>query len=335
MRAFTGYFGTYGGGIVPFTFEGGTITAKTPFPVENPSFLHFNKDTLLAVSETTSYLGGNGGSLLSLRAMGETLSLLSQEPTLGKDPCYVESLGNKVFVANYSEGTATVHDLENRAVSAPKKVLVHQGSGLDPNRQEQAHVHCTAATPDNRYIAVCDLGIDQVIFYTLEGEKKSVTPLPPGSGPRHILFCEDFSYVVTELTSRIFAYRYRAGALYYLEDYSMLPEDFTAFSNAAAIKPSPCGRFITASNRGHDSLAVFSRMADGCLKRLQIIPTKGQFPRDFAYSPDGQWLLAANQNSNTVTVFAVLEDGTLEITDSVCAVTKPVMILFTEQELER
>ena len=330
-----GYIGTYSGGnpggIFRFAMENGDIEILGSTDVTNPSFLTLasDKTTLLAVSETAEYMGGNGGSVVSLSINGDgTLTKLSQKPTHGKDPCFVDEIGGQVYVANYSEGTAGIFELKDGILSDCKKIITHSGSGADHKRQEMAHIHCTKVTPDNNFFAVCDLGIDKICIYNLDGSPKSEASLPSGSGPRHIVFNKGFAYVLTELTSELFCYKYSKGELEFVESCSLLPDNFKDFNNSAAIKFSPDGKFLTCSNRGHNSLTVFSVEENGKAEKMQIIGTEGNFPRDFAYTLDGKYIVAANQNSETLTVFKADSSGGLSLINSGIKLVKPVFILF-------
>lgn len=336
---YRGYIGTYSkgenGGIFRFKFDDGRFSAEPACGVENPSFLCFAGEGMLAVSETSEYEGKNGGSLayIEIHKDGQEMKLIekSRKATSGKDPCYVDCVEYKgkirAFSANYSEGTASMFEIENGELSECVKTIVHTGSGKDPARQEMAHIHCTVITPDKKYAAVCDLGTDKIAFYDLKGNPVSEVQLPEGSGPRHIVFKEEYAYAVTELSSEIYAYTYEDGRLSEIGSYPLLPEGFSGFSNAAAIKISPDGKFLAASNRGHNSLAVFRFAGKGRLDFVCRRAVEGGFPRDFAFTPDSQWILCANQLSEDITVFKV-NQGIPEFTGIKYRLPKPVMILF-------
>lgn len=325
----TAYVGTYGEkGIYRIGVEEGRVQVLDHTEAENASYLAGYGAYLLAVSETQSYEGRNGGSALCyLRGEDGALTKLSQEATFGRDPCYISAIGGRVFAANYSEGTLSAFTLENGRLSPRVTVLPHRGGGPDPERQEMAHIHCAQITPDGK-IAVCDLGTDELVLYSPDCERLGGAALPAGSGPRHVVFQGGFAYVVTELSSRVFVYRYEGGALAYAEDFSLLPEGFSGFSNAAAIKISPCRRFLTCSNRGHNSLTTFRIGEDGGLRLLCNTPCGGDFPRDIAYTPDGRYLLCANQYSEDITVLAVDGEGRTKLLEERCSLPKPVCLLF-------
>ncbi|MDM8007975.1 MAG: beta-propeller fold lactonase family protein, partial [Phycisphaerae bacterium] len=95
----------------------------------------------------------------------------------------------------------------------------------------------------------------------------------------------------------------------------------------ADIHVHPTGKFLYGSNRGHDSIAVFTvDELTGRLTTVGYASTRGKNPRNFAIDPSGRWLLAANQDSNTVVVFSIdpqrglltAKDGTLAMPSPVC-----------------
>ena len=145
----------------------------------------------------------------------------------------------------------------------------HVGSGVNRERQEGPHAHWIETTPDNRFAIAVDLGLDELLVYRFDARKGSLTPnnppyakLDPGAGPRHLAFSPNgkFAYVVNELQSTItaFAYDARKGELQRLKTVSTLPKDFSGNNDTAEIKVHPSGKFLFASNRGHDTIALFS-----------------------------------------------------------------------------
>ena len=91
---------------------------------------------------------------------------------------------------------------------------------------------------------------------------------------------------------------------------------------------APSGRFVYASNRGHDSLAIYA--ADQETGRLSLVgheSTQGVSPRAFIIDPSGALLLVANQDTDTVVTFWINQDsGTLRATGHVAAVPTPVCL---------
>ncbi len=168
---------------------------------------------------------------------------------------------------------------------------------------------------------MADLGLDQLFTYALDIAAAKLTPgapasvaTAPGAGPRHCKFSADGRrlYGINELANTITTYDYEpaSGRLSPRQTVPTLPPDYAgaAQNTTAEIRVHPGGRFVYGSNRGHDSLAVFGvDAATGLLSSapLQLIPSGGRNPRNFALSPDGRWLVCGHQDTPLVTVFAV------------------------------
>jgi len=119
------------------------------------------------------------------------------------------------------------------------------------------------------------------------------------------------------------------GAMHLLQTVSTLPKGFTKESTCAEIALHPNGKFLYASNRGHNSIAVFALGNDGHLTPIDYTPTGGKIPRNFALDPSGRWLLAANQRTNDIFVFRVDgHTGKLTPTGQKVHVTAPVCVAF-------
>jgi len=314
----------------------------------DPSFLavHPNGKYLYAVNEIANFNGGTGGavSAFAIDAKTGALKFLNQVPTRGAGPCHVslDKTGNYVLVANYDGGSIAsfpVHD--DGTLGTAAGFVQHSGSGPDKERQEGPHAHWIGTSPDNRFALAADLGLDQVLVYGFDSSKGLFTPLlsgfakvKPGAGPRHLAFSPNgkFAYVLSEMDSSVtvFSYQAKTGAFTSLENLSTLPKDFSGPKQAAEIVVHPSGKFLYASSRGHDSIAVFAiDEKKGTLKSLGQVLTGGKTPRHFAIDPTGTYLLAENQDSNNVVVFHIDPGtGNLTPTGQTVEVPSPVCITF-------
>jgi 6-phosphogluconolactonase len=187
--------------------------------------------------------------------------------------------------------------------------------------------------------------MDQIKIYRVDAAKGTFTPNDPpfatvnaGLGPRHFTFGRGarFAYAICEMGSSVavFAYDAAKGSLNPVQTISTLPADFTGKDNSAEIEVDRSGRFLYASNRGSDSITVFAiDPVKGTLKPVQVAPTLGKIPRNFALDPGGKYLLAANQNSGKIVAFAVHPtNGQLTPTGQVLDIASPVCILFVPSE---
>ncbi|AOS43374.1 6-phosphogluconolactonase [Lacunisphaera limnophila] len=319
------------------------LVAATP----NPTFLAWHPDgrTLYALSESGTVDGKAGGALAAFRydAATGSLSPLNTEATggIGLAHVAVDASGRTAAVISYNGGyTAAFPLLADGRLGARTSLIPHTGPlGPHAQRQDKPHPHSITYSPDNRFVYVCDLGLDRVFHYRLDPAAATLTPAgttatAPGAGPRHSKFSADgrFLYVINELngTIGVFAAEPASGALTPVQAIGTLPADFTGTSICAEIRLSPDGRFVYGSNRGHDSLVVFARdAAAGTLTLVEIVPTGGKHPRNFNLSPDGRWLVCGNRDSNNVTVFAVNPaSGRLTRTAQTLSAPQAVCVLF-------
>lgn len=353
------YVGTYTGpnskGIYAYRFDESTgkltpvgLAAET----QSPSFLALNPKhpVVYAVNELDEFQGQKGGAVSAFAIDAKTgkLKLLNQQSSRGSGPCHVsvDHTGRMVAVANYSSGSMAAYPVRrDGGLGASSAFFQDSGSGTNPRRQEGPHAHSANFSPDNRFLFLADLGLDKVFSYHVDAGKAKLTPNDPafveikgGSGPRHMAFRPDghFAYVASEMASTVTAFSYDAdrGELKTIQTISMLPADFHGESTAAEIEASGNGRFVYASNRGNDSIAVFSSdPSSGRLSLVDVTPTGGKEPRNFTLDPTGRWLLAANQNSNTITIFHVDQaTGRLKATGGSVDVASPVCVLFVQKK---
>ncbi len=353
-REYLVYFGTYTGakskGIYVSRFD--TVTGKLSAPAlaveaKSPAFLapHPKGRLLYAVGEATTIGEQKQGGIMSfaLEADGR-LRMINTKPSGGSGPCHlaVDSKGKFVFTANYGSGSvAALPILADGSLGGPISVMQHSGSSVNPQRQSGPHAHCANLSPDERCLLVCDLGLDKVLVYrvgvagqALVENDPPFTKLAPGAGPRHLTFSRDgkYVYVVNEMASSVTVLNYdpKHGTLLETQTTSTLPEGYTGNTTCAEIALHPSGKFLYASNRGHDSIAIFKTdQRTGLLKPAGHALTQGETPRHFALDPSGDWLLAENQASDNVVVFKVnSRTGQLTATGKPVEVPAPVCAVF-------
>jgi 6-phosphogluconolactonase len=314
----------------------------------NPSFLAVHPGGfLMAVSETAGADGKRSGAVLSLsidRGTGR-LTPINRASSGGAGPCHltVDRSGANVLVANYVGGSAAVLPVAvGGALAEPACCVQHAGSGVNPARQEGPHAHSVNLDAAGRFAFVADLGLDKVMVYAFDAARGQLSPhtppsagVPPGSGPRHFAFHTSgrFAYLLNEMfcTVSVFAYDAERAALAPLQTVSALPPG-TALDpawSAAEVQVHPNGRFLYASLRGPDLIAVFAIAPDGSLSPVEHVPTRGAVPRHFSLDPVGSTLVAANQDSNTLAVFRVdPATGRLAATGPLVEVPSPVCVRF-------
>jgi 6-phosphogluconolactonase len=355
------YVGTYteGGsdskGIYAYRFdaENGKLTSiGLAAETVNPSFLavHPNHRFLYTVNEVGNYQGQKSGAVSAFaidHATGK-LTLLNQVASRGADPCYItlDKTGKYVLVANYTGGSVAVFPvLDDGRLGDASAFVQHSGHGPNPQRQQGPHAHSIDLSPDNRFAIVDDLGLDESLIYKFDSAKGSLVPNEPsfakedpGAGPRHFALHPSgkFAYVINEMQSTvsIFSFDGTNGVLRPLQTISTLPKDFKGQSNAAEIEVAASGKFLYASNRGHDSIAVFAIDANqGTLTPIEYVSTKGASPRNFEIAPGGSLLFAANEKSDDIVVFRInSQTGQLTPSGKVLDLAQPVCVRFVPIE---
>ncbi len=306
---------------------------------ENPSFLTKSTDGrfLLAVNEINE---DNSGTIESFFIAGDSLHFISKSTTGGAHPCFV-TVNNSgyVLVANYTGGNVGLLRVDAQGQLSPMlDVQQHTGSGTT-DRQEGPHAHSAWFEPSGERVISVDLGTNQLWFSQLDTTGKKLVPvdpqhvsMAPGAGPRHLVFHPNgrWIYVVNELNGTVALIvknektGYDPGPA-----FSTLPADFDGPNTCADIHISSDGRFVYASNRGHDSIAIFEvNDEDGHLRLLAHQSTMGSGPRNFAISPDQRYVVVANQyTDNLVSLRRDQNSGLLTFIDEIEAPT-PVCILF-------
>jgi len=351
-RKYLVFVGTYttktkSKGIYAYEFDANTgkltpkgVAAETP----DPSWVavHPSGKYLYAANEA-----GKAGtvSAFAVDAKSDKLTLLNQMPALGEDPCYLsfDKTGKYVLVANYSSGTIAVFPILADGRLGEHTALEKDQGATGPNkeRQEAPHAHWIETSPDNRFVLVADLGLDEVLVYKFDAPSGTLTPNEPafarlkaGSGPRHAVFYPNgkFVFAVSELSSTAtsLAYDAKKGTLKEIGTASTLPPGFSGRNDVAEAAVHPNGKFLYVSNRGNDSIAIFSiDPGNRTLAPAGGIPTGGKEPRHFAIDPTGKYLLVENQFSNNIVVFKIDPlTGGLTPAGQVVEVPSPVDIAF-------
>ncbi|MGC6768542.1 lactonase family protein [Enterococcus sp. LJL128] len=291
------------------TDKGELTTAELVAEAKGPTYVTESQaGKLYSVIE----IGEEGGAG-AFKPAGGSFELLNAVTEEGAPHCYVavDEERQLVYGANYHRGMVYSHRiLEDGSLELADKITHDEETGPHEN-QNKAHVHYTDLTPDKR-LAVCDLGTDRVYTYDVDAKGK-LTEIAqyiaePGTGPRHLVFHPNsqFAYMFGELdnTVTVLSYNKADGTFKQTQKLSTLPEDFTEFSGGAAIRITKDGRHLYASNRGHNSLAVFSVNESGdTIALVQLISTEGDFPRDFDLNATEDFVVAANQNTDNLTLY--------------------------------
>ena len=306
-------------------FQGQPVLAAK---ADNPSWLTLSKDQthLFVVNENGPGQKDPVGRVSSYRIdpKNQQLTLINQVQSLGNEPTHssIAADGRYLFVANYSVkedpgGSLAVLPVDAEGkLSAPVQLSGHPASRVNPERQASNHVHSVVSAPDGKYVFVQDLGADKVFAYRYDpkaNHEQPLTPaspasvqLPPGSGPRHLLFSADgkHAWLTTEMSAQVAVFDYHDGTLTQTQLVDFAAGQPVSDKAGAALHASSDGKFLYLSNRGTaNQLLVFSiDPATGHLKELQRRSVEGDHPREFSLDPSGRFLLFANQKSNEIVV---------------------------------
>jgi 6-phosphogluconolactonase len=302
------------------------LAAETP----NPTFLQVDEKrrVIFAVNEISDFEGKQAGAISAFEVNPDNgkLKLINQKSSKGAGPCQLtlDKTGKFILAANYGGGSVVVLPVApDGTLGDASDFVQHSGSSVNPQRQKGPHAHCVTLDPDNRFAYVCDLGIDKVLIYRFDSETGRLTlsdaaAAKPGAGPRQMVFRPDgkFAYVVNELDSTVtaFAVDSKTGALTEIETQPTLPVDFGGQNTASGIGMHASGRFLYASNRGHESIVQYEiDKESGKLKWVEQQNTGGKTPRHFGIQPSSGHMVIANQNSDTVVASRIKSgDGRLQ-----------------------
>jgi len=347
------YVGTYtrqeSKGIYAYRFDADSGVLKPlglAAETSNPSFLiaHPNNRFVYAVGE-------NDPGTISAFAIDATtgkLKLINTVSSRGNSPCHlsVDRTGKWLFVANYGDGSVAnfaVH--ADGSLGEAAAFVQHSGSSVNPRRQAGPHAHSVNISSDNRFLAVADLGLDEILVYRFDAKTGSLTSnnppfakIDPGSGPRHLVFSADanFAWVLNEMKNTVTSLKYERnrGVFSPTGTAFSVPQDFAGVTNAAEIAIHPNGRFLYTSNRGHNSIAIFDvDSRTGLIRPGRWVSTRGKTPRNFAIDPSAAFLLAANQDSNSLAIYRIdPKTGGLEPHGEVTEAPVPVSLAFVRAQ---
>ena len=334
---------TFSQGIYAFSLEGSTgrlcslgLAAET----DNPSFItvHPSGRFLYAVANCREPTGVV--KAFEIDPWTAKLRLLNEVSSRGSRTCFVavSNGGHYVLVANYGSGSVVAFPvLPDGRLGEVVAFQQHAGASLNSERQDGPHPHSFNPSPDDRFAIAADLGLDNLCIYALDQTgftAHATISTTPGGGPRHLAFHPSarFAYAVNELDSVVtsFAWDARRGVLKRLQTISALPDGFTETNYAADIHVHPSGRFVYASNRGHNSIAVFAvDEVSGELTPAGHTSTAGEMPRNFTIDPTGGYLIAANEESDDIVVFRIAgQSGHLSASGERGSVFTPTCLKF-------
>lgn len=331
------YVGTAGAkaqGVLRAVLDGktGKIAAPTVLAeAKSASYVALSPDAkfLYATAE------GAEGAVAAYALEDGKARLLNTEASQGKGPTHlvVDAARRHVLVANYGSGSTTCLPVRADGSLAPaSSTQQHVGSGPNAGRQAGPHAHGVYLHPRNGRAYVADLGTDDIFIFRLDAENGRLVANTPksgrvaaGAGPRHLAFHPGgrFAFVNNEMSLTVTAFAVgNDGGLSELQTLDTLPAGAERKgASTAEIFVRPDGKTLYVSNRGHDSIAVYTIAPDGRLTLLQHMLGTPATPRGFGLTADGRWLVCAGQKSGTLNAYRIARDG--QLTDTKQAVEAP------------
>lgn len=278
--------------------------------VGSPTYLDTNNDQSIIYAIVKEE--EDGGLVSLVRQEDGSYERKTTALVEGDSPCYVFLDENRqlVYTANYGRGKISVYKTDTEGNLELVDSVTHSGSSVHEN-QDAPHAHYSHLSPDGKYMIVCDLGTDKVYTYEVSEEgklsEKTHLEVAPGTGPRHLVFHPTLgvAYLFGELSSEVLVLNYESetGEFTVAQTLASIPSDHTEFNSGAAIRISNDGKFVYASNRGHNSIVTYKTDDAGKLALVDYTPTEGDFPRDFNLDPSEQYLIVGHQNSDNLTLF--------------------------------
>jgi 6-phosphogluconolactonase len=285
----------------------------------NPASLCISKKRGLvyAANEVMNFNGGFGGGVTTLKYNDKKTNLerINDFSVPNGSPCFISLSPNEnyLFLANYTGGSITVIKLDEQGIPVALTDTINYPS----EGEKQSHAHMIAPGPAGKYVYLTDLGLGQIVIYTLDetsGKLKQVengmVGLAKGSGPRHFAFSSDGKkmYVICELNSTIAVYGVNdSGLLVSLQVISTLKSDYKGNNSCADIHIGKNGHYLYGSNRGENTIVTFRIGSDGLLSLAGHTSCGGDWPRNFLIDPTGNYLLTGNQRSGNISVFRIDE----------------------------
>lgn len=347
VGTYTSAEGSKGIYVYRFDTDTGVSDSVSMVEVANPSYLVFSPNEQFVYSVGENGEDDSYAHVFSFDKSNGQLKLIDSQLTFGSSPAYItlDAQGNNVITANYGGGSISQFNVNTNGTLSPLSNLFEfEGSGEDPVRQKQPHLHSVRYSPDDMFMFATDLGTDKIYRYktitsVFEGQPAllkndtAVFQTPAGTGPRHFDYHPNglYFYLLGEISGEVIVYDYNMGDL---QQKQRILSDTVGAQGSADIHVSPNGRFLYASNRLEaDGIAIFAiDSQDGTLTKVGYQLT-AKHPRNFAITPNGKFILVAGRDDNVIQVYSIdKKTGLLTNTNQDIIIDKPVCIKFAAME---
>jgi 6-phosphogluconolactonase len=339
-------------GIYSYSFDSATGELKQTglaAEADSPTFLALapNGKTLFTANELNQFEGKRSGAVSSYSVDRSAMKLtkINEVSAGGSGTCHVtvDHTGRCAFAANYGGGSAASFAVDSTGkLSDAVSFFQYTGSGPKP-QQKGPRGHRVTVSPDNKFLFVNDLGLDEIHVYHLDAATAKLTAqdppawkAEPGSGPRSLLFHPNrkWAYCVNEVGSsvNVLDWDARKGTFTTKQLISTVPAENTEPSAPSDIVMDKNGKFCYVANRlaPNDFMVSFSiSPEDGKLALMERTSCGGKTPRHIALDPTGKWLLVANQATDNLSVLARnSKTGKLANEGKSFPLSRPQCILF-------
>lgn len=295
--------------------EKGRFIPRCEVLVDNSSYLTASND-----SKTLYSIADEGVVSFRIHENG-AITRLNTANIKGMRGCYLstDKEDKYIFVSGYHDGKSTVLRLnKDGSVGEIVAGVFHKGLGSVAERNFRPHVSCTRRTPDNKFIMVADLGIDQIKIYHFDEKDEEMILVDAircdlESAPKGFRFSSDgkFFYLLYELKNVIDVFTYETGErqpkIEKIQTISTTgPKPLTQLTAACSLRFSNDEKHMFCGNAGDNTVTVYNRdPKTGLLEYLCCLPISGSYPKDICVFPDDRHIASVNHENGSITFFNV------------------------------
>ncbi len=267
--------------------------------IQSPTFIITYKEFLFTVTETD-----NESTFYMYKEYKKGYRLVDRYEVSIGGVCHISYLEHqKLLVASsYGEGTLFTISVKKESFGEISNKFVFG------TEKRKSRIHCSLSNAQETKLYVTDLGLDCLYEFQIENgifRKYQCLQLPRGSGPRHLCFGveESYLFIITEYSDEIFLIECIDEEMKLINTKNNRILDQGAEHIGAAICISDDKQFLYTSTRGQNCIHVYKIEKKIELQEIQSILTNGIWPRHIACIQKERYLLVANQRSGTVTFF--------------------------------
>lgn len=329
-------------GIKTFSFDPATgqLSLVREYDNSNASYMVMTPDKkyLYVLSEEDKK---GAVTAYSVNKLTGELTKLNTEKTIGDGPCYISFNPNAktIYTANYGTGSVSVFKTDKDGALLPiAQHLVYKGSSVNKVRQTSSHAHSAIVSTDKKSLFVVDLGTDCIYQHSIGADglintKPIVNNVENGNGPRHIVLSSSgvYAYAVNEMAGTVDAFRVGATGLKKIQTIIVDTVQTAEDHGSGAIRLSPDGKWLLASNRVTSNQVVVSKvLPDGKLQKIEHVEVTKK-PRFFCFDPTGKFIFVCGQDGNQIQVFSFdSNSGKMKSVQHDIEVISPVAIEFLQ-----